>query len=80
MIISILLKHNGAKVLEKKREAACLKFFNDCLSSDKVQLVKSSIRAVSFYIDYSINNNYKIDENLVYCFGKVSLITFLLSN
>lgn len=73
MIISTLLQHNAAKVLENKHQTKFFKFISECLSSDRVQLVKSSIRAFGFYIDYSINNFVKIDESLVSCFGKVSL-------
>lgn len=78
MIISTLLQHNAKKVLENTHQTKCIDFINECLSSGRVQLVQSSIRAVGFYIDYSINNFSKIDESLVSYFVKVSLIFYLV--
>ena len=64
MIITTLLQCNASRVHGSGvNEAKCLKFLSSCVGSDRVQVVKSGIRSVGFYLDYLLSNGMSFDNN-----------------
>ncbi len=70
MITSTLLQYNTARIHGKASEAKCLKFLGLCVGCDRVQVVKSAIRSVGFYLDFLLSSGMPIENDLVSVLAK----------